>query len=232
MRRTLHNKRRLVIPFVAGSTPLSGGEVPFDGILRADFETGADLTVYGGSPTGTLSNATVHDGYLDLSNGSKSVTWASEDNWQPTTVGCVNLLIEPLYTGNPSTAQWFIFKGRNGNSLNRIELSHEASGNFQLSARQASGLTFIFGEIPNSAWSPTAGVTYEIELNFDFAAGETRIFIDGTQKGNTVTGTGTLSVETTNVIRIGESLNIGSSTSNFYCHDFKVWDTVQHTSDY
>lgn len=213
----------------------AGGPVSFDGAFWADFESGADAVFGGGDLTGTLYNgATVHDGLLDLISGGgtkKYISWDADDNYQPVTTGCIRVLYKPNFSGSPATYQQLFSVGRVAGTNNSIEILHSTASQLLIYMYNASGGTIIgaaFGSL-----SPTTGTEYEIELNFDIAAGATRLFVNGTQSGPTNTNTGTLTSETGNIIKIGDGNLIPALYKN-ECQilDIQLFNTVQHTSDY
>jgi hypothetical protein len=73
---------------------------------------------------------------------------------------------------------------------------------------------------------PVLGTEYDIEFNWDLTNGETRLFIDGVQLGNTVTTTFTRN----NVTSL--ALGLSSNTSDLTIRDFGTYNTVQHTSNF
>jgi hypothetical protein len=229
-----NHRRRIFIPSVGSGAPAGGGGGDsFDGVLRADFESGADLTVGDGTLTGTLvGGAAVSGGYLDP--GAGHVQYDADDgNFQPTTTMTVNVIFQPEYTGSPADNQVPWFWGRDSDTRNGVWLSHGPTGEWTWWCR--TPVAWINSTAFTGTWSPTTGVDYELELNMDLVTGATRLFIDGTQFGDTKTGTGSLTVPDTGFdqwIRIGDNANAGSQSSDFKCGDFKVWDTIQHTSDY
>lgn len=208
-----------------------GPALPFAGTVRADFESGFDLTVGGGVLTGTTTGVgSVHDGLLDYTGGFVThVKYAQLNNFQPTTILCVNSIIRPDYTGNPASNQHFWnFQRDASDSRNGVWLQHQTTGGFFMWIRHTLG---YYASTSLGAWSPTSGQDYEIELNMDLATGASRVFIDGTQLGATNTATGTLIAEAGNVIWLGKNPT-GANTNRFSMLDFKVYDSIQHTADY
>src|SRR4030042_74287 len=61
--------------------------------------------------------------------------------------------------------------------------------NFTIRIKDSAGADIIFTSA--GSYSPTSGVPFEIELNMDLTSGATRLFINGTQLGSTITTTGT-----------------------------------------
>jgi hypothetical protein len=79
-------------------------------------------------------------------------------------------------------------------------------------------------------WSPVAGTTYEIELDYDLNAGANRVFINGAQFGLTDTHTGSRS-GTIGQLVVGSNYN-GTFTSNFSISSLEIFSAVQHTANY
>ena len=201
---------------------------PTDATCAATFTVDENLNNWSlGSLTGTLlGSAAVAAGKLDCtSTANDGITYAAAGNADFTDVGCIRFKLTPNYTGTPA-ANAIIFQFAPAVN-NEIYLRHNSSGgNLVLVARSDAGAFIINNTI--GAFSPTAGVEYEFELNFDISSGATRLFIDGVQSGATITSTGTRLASTT--------LYIGRSTSGSGGHskydNIIVFDTIQHTANY
>ena len=98
-------------------------------------------------------------------------------------------------------------------------------------AKDQNGATIFQSSLGN--WYPIAGNSYEFEINYDLTNGATRVFIDGVQKGNTLSNTG---VRSSNIrlLRIGKATNKNDTTwsANFKIDNLLVFSSPQHTSDY
>ena len=74
-------------------------------------------------------------------------------------------------------------------------------------------------------WTPSNSTWYHIELDFDFNTGETRLFIDGVQLGDTITNTASRNAVA--FVRFG-----ASGTTNYYLDNVLLYNTVLHTSNF
>ena len=144
--------------------------------------------------------------------------------------GAVSFDYKPNYSTTPATQQQ-ICNTRDGPVQfgNFIEFFHEVSGLFFINANDQNGNP-ILAYNSSLVWSPVAGQTYNIELDFDFTAGEVKIFIDGAQFDTTIVtgiGNGRLPVAGTWIF-IGRD----NATSDFSIRNFLISPTVLHTSSF
>ena len=185
-----------------------------------------------GTLTGSaVGGAAVVSERLDLAhNDIRYVDYDADLNANSTQIGCIRKkALTPAYSGSPSSnVVFFVVNKQNGSLWNLIQLWHKTDGNIALSIYNSTGAAIYEGVL--GIWSPVADTPYEIELNWDLTAGATRVFIDGTQFGATVTATGTRDSDI-NLFRIGGGY-AGFNNSNFYIEDVLVFSTVQHTSNY
>ena len=203
-----------------------------DTVWFATYTTAVNANwVEGGSGTGTASGATITSNRLDLSGGgAKYVTYDPTSNVdQATQVGAVKFKVTPQYSGNPASSYYYFAASlSDSDNKGKMRLWHDASGVFGLEV-----LNSVSGSIIASAgmgtFNPSSGTTYEIELNWDFNTGATRLFVDGTQSGVTKTDTGTRG--TINHFVIGAEYD-NSGDNNNLIEDFVVFNTVQHTANY
>ena len=182
--------------------------------------------------TGTAAGgASVDSGELDLSyDDTRYVDYDADQNASSPQTGCIELKgYKPNYSGNPSSTQiLFSISAGQGNSVNSITLLHYSSGQLHLDVIDKDGFGILSINFP--AWSPTLDNPYDFSLNYNFTAGSTRLFIDGTQHGSILTQTGTRD-SNINLLRIGNRYN-GGFTSNFKIDAILIFSTVQHTSNY
>ncbi len=179
------------------------------------------------APLSTLNSPTVGADGLDLST-YKNVKYDSSNSYD-SKKGAIRFKLTPAYSGTPAeTNQWLFFENEGNVGSDRLFLQHDAQGFVRVIGSSGSGSSFpayTFG-----SWSPVAGQTYEIELNWDFINGSRRLFIDGVQLG----GDGPLFQTMTGLLpssslRIGG--NLGSSPA-FAIKDIILFTEVQHTSGY
>jgi hypothetical protein len=81
-------------------------------------------------------------------------------------------------------------------------------------------------------WSPVAGTEYEIEVNYDFTGGATRIFIDGVQHDATVTTTFTRSAGDALYLVLGSYSGGNSFPADCSYDDVAVFNAVKHTAPF
>lgn len=208
---------------------------PADATFHANYASNINGNWGDGVLTGAATGgAAVSGGFLDLSyEDVRYVSYASLDNFAAGQTGCVRFTVKPNYSGTPSTQQILFDTSNETDNNNRIVVWQATAGSGGgLFARVASpsGVP-IFSNESFGAWSPTAGVEYEIEFNWDVTSGASRMFIDGVQIGSTHTDTGNHNLTGLTTVRFGSN-HTGSLTSNFYLKDTIIFDAVQHTANY
>jgi hypothetical protein len=172
------------------------------------------------------TNALVFSGGTTTGN---YVRYAAAGNADLTQIGTIRFKITPNYSGTPSTSLGIISIGNASTLPNLFVLRHvDTSGILNMAFWNSSGVS-IFES--TSVWSPISGTEYEFSLNFDFTAGATRLFIDGTQFGSLQTQTGTRT-STASFVQIGDYIYGTPYLSNFSIRDLIIYNTVQHTADY
>lgn len=224
----------------ANKIEVSGGQaqlkegLPTNGTFLARYTTDINATFSTGTGTGTAQGtATVSGGRLVLTNSDASAAdYTAVGNADSAQTGTIRFNYIPNYSGTPSaTRGMFVITKAASDSTNAIILLHMAStGNIVLLIHDEADSPIING-VSLGTWSPTSGVSYEIELNYNVTAGATRLFINGTQQGLTQTGTGTRSAANIGLLRIGNDQEL-SRTSNFSIDNFMVFTTVKHTTNY
>jgi hypothetical protein len=196
-----------------------------------NYTTSIDLIDGDGTLTGTgTGSPAVSGGKLDLDGpGVKYVDYDADLNADSQQVGCIRLKITPNYTGNPAAiVQFFVISKASGDPDNIIDVRHNTNGTINVIMRDSVSGIIQSGTL--AVWSPTAATEYEFEFNWDVTAGATRFFIDGTQLGSTLTGTGTRDANIA-LLRIGSDIT-GTAQSDFKVDDLLVFSTVQHTANY
>lgn len=171
----------------------------------------------------TSGDVSIDDGKLTIGTSTAACYWSAVGVDTGTT-GCFNIKFTPNYTAPSSTITILQYVNSNGNA-NKLQLYQLSSGSikFQMyDPSQASITDISFG-----IWTPTAGTEYELEINF--TNGATRLFIDGTQFGNT--NTANWSARTGTCTRINTT-NGTFGGSGYKLRQIQIYNTVQHTSNY
>lgn len=216
-----------LVEVVGGKAQLKN-QIDPDELFYNNFAT-KDLlrTTGGGSATGTLAgSAAVAGGLLSIPNATGSWTinpqlmLGADPN-----IGCIRLKYTPQYSGSPGTTQ-YIYEEKFSSGANRIWIYHNTSGNLQVEFRNSAGagagtLAAIAG------WAPTAGTTYEIELNFNTTTGTQKLYLNGVQQGPDH-GATFVRTATANLGVIG----FGSIVQNFNVDDFQRFGAMKHTSNF
>lgn len=193
--------------------------------------TTADYSRVGASlvPTiGTTGSASIVSGKLQVTAGC-FIYWATTGTGtvDPGSTGCVNFKYTPAYAGYPTaTATLFQLVNSSGNA-NKLQIYHMSSGSLKVGIYDNSG-TLIFDTTLLSTWlnGASANVEYEMELNWSPTA--TRMFVNGTQLGATITTD--ISSRTGTCSRINIMSASGGST--FSIRQMQLFNTVQHTTTY
>ena len=177
-------------------------------------------------PVSTVGSPVISGGYIDLSTGKNAIY--DVGNCYAPLIGAIKFKLKPAYSGTPASIQQFFYMSKPDTTqlLDGLVLQHETTGNLTITAYSQFGAgigTDFFG-----TFSPTAGQEYEIELNWDYSTGAQRLFIDGVQKGSTVTRTGNRGgLSATSELRIG-----GTSAADFAIADLVLFSAIQHTAGY
>ena len=194
----------------------------------ATYDSDINLTWGDGVLTGTATGgAAVVDGKLDLTGGTnKYVSYDADGNADAQQTGCIRFKYTPNYSGSVGSAQYMINITDGESSTNRIRIYHSTNQIVVIMNDYDDSSILLIG----ASFLPTAGVTYEIEFNWDITSGASRLFIDGVQAGTTSTDTGTRDSNIT-LLRIGAD-RFGTGSPNFEIEDLIIFDAVQHTNNY
>ncbi len=213
-----------------GSKVQQKDQRPAGATFFAAYTTNINASWSTGVGTGTAAGgAAVSSGKLDLKGGTqKYVTYSAVGNAPNTQTGCVELKYKPNYSGVPAGNRYlFDIYSDPLNDYNSLQIYHNtASGNIYLRLCDTLGNYIYNGFL--GVWTPVSGTEYTFSFNFDFTAGATRLFINGTQFGATVTNTGTRIAAT--YFRVGAAHDLSNSDGEF--DDIAVYSTVQHTVNY
>lgn len=197
----------------------------------ANYAENVNGTFGDGVLTGTIVNgASVSGGELVLDQDDvRYVEYAALDNRGGTQTGTIRFRVKPNYTGSPSTNKTFYSEAKaNNDTTNAIAIQHTNGGDLIVAIKDSSDASIFSTAF--AAWSPTAGVTYEIELNYDITTGASRLFVDGVQQGSVDTSTGTRD-SNIGIIRVGSN-PAANHTSDFNIDKIIIFNTMQHTLNY
>jgi len=221
----------------AGGKALYKDLTPADSTFYAKLDSNINGNFGGGVLTGTATGgASIVAGKLDLSAGSKYVSYDAVLNAASQQVGCIRFLYTPAYSGLPATTQTLFCNCKQAGSINNIIfITHNIARAILISIYDSSGVA-IMTNVSLGTWTQTQNIEYEFELNWDITSGATRLFIENKstgiciQQGTTKTQTGVRGSDIT-LLRIGADYN-GNYTTNGYFRKFIYYSTVQHTANY
>lgn len=204
---------------------------PTDATFGATYTSVIDGSWGGGTLTGTgTGSPTITGNKLDLSGGTnKYVSYDANLNADSQQVGTIKFKLTPDYTGFPAATQTlFVITEADANNDNEIAVEQVTGGAINVRLRNETGSLLSYTN--QGSFNAISGNTYEFELNWDLTTGATRLFIDGVQKGSTITTTGTRDANI-GLLRIGAALS-GTGSPDFLMEDLVVFSTVQHTANY
>ncbi len=217
-----------LIEIAAGKAKLKD-QRPAGATFHANYNADVNGNWGGGVLTGTpIGGAAVSGGKLDLTGGTaKYVDYDIIGNADHAQIGCMRFLYTPDYNGPPPEAKFPFSLCKAGSLKNLLSLKN-VTGNWYLQIY--SSTTSLLTNTDLGAWAAVSGTEYEIEIDWDLTAGETRMFIDGIQFGPTVTDTGTRDNDV-DTLRIGNTFNAGT-VADFRIDNLIIFSTVQHTANY
>ena len=162
------------------------------GVLRKKDQTAANSRMAGfmttkdlawnktATTTGTLNGAPTFGSGKMVCTGSQGVYYTKNTAASET----YKTLYTPNYTTSPPTNVNILSNWNGTNNNDRFGLIHSSSGNTPRINLYNSAAGAIYSTVAiGAAWTPTAGVEYEIEAVLDSAAGTVRVFIDGVLHG-------------------------------------------------
>ena len=200
-----------------------------------EYETDADpdADYSKGDPTGNLfGGATVSDGKLNLISGvdQKYCQYSAILNADSQQKGAFRIGYVPNYAGYPlANQEILIVVDSVSKSKNEIKIRHRPSGDLELNVKNYLGNVIMINE-SFGLFSAVQGREYEIELNYDFDVGETRMFIDGILFGTRKYQTGVRNDEIS-LINLGSDPD-GPNKSDFWISYFLAFEKVQHITNY
>jgi hypothetical protein len=217
------------IEFVGGTARLKN-QRPENAVHYSPFSQNLNANWANGNKIGSaVGGAVIANGLLDLKGNTVKYIEYSGFSGAGVQAGCVRMKYKPNYSGNPASNKAIFGLHKTGSTtINTINLFHQSTG-FRLMVYTSAGV-LAFDSTAFGSWSCVAGTTYELEFNYDFTSGATRLFINGVQQGSTIANTLTRNSETTN-FRIGQTA-LGSYNSDAEISEVVVFSTVQHVANY
>src|ERR1035437_4830131 len=206
------------------------GTVPAGATFLADFidSLSADYSLGAATPTAVSGAARAFGGYEELVGENSYVAYNPVLNADFTQTGTVRVTVKPQYNGPPSSVQVFVDIAKAvSDTANTIVIYHATNGNLSAAIYNSSGSSILSLA---SAWSPTAGVDYEIELDFNITSGVTNLFINGISVDSSA-NTGTRS-SAIGLFRLGVNYDGGSNNPNFFENSVVLFNTVQNTVNF
>lgn len=194
----------------------------------------ADYSI--GNPAGTLvGTAVINAGVLEILNDTAGwLEYVATGNCDSAQVGTILFKFTPNFNDYDTYGQnvFYCSKGE-GDQTNQIAfgiVEAGAGGTIFLQANDSANSAIFNGTY--AAYPFVLGTEYVIQINYDFTAGNTRLYINGVQHGVTQTETGTRSPAEIGLFRYGVGWDIySSSPSNFSLDDLCIFKTVQAPID-
>jgi len=215
----------------ATKTEFSGGQVqqkditPADSTFHAGFEVDGSYNASWGDgslvPAQVQNSPTVINGQAQfLVNDILGYDGTLNANTAIQT-GCVRIRYIPQYSGTPTDVQ-YLFQIQRGTTdgRNLISITHSNNGNLYINMKNAAGGYIIQPSL--GAWSPTAGQTYEFELNYNLDTGLLRCYRDG---ASIYYNTGITGTRDSNIGYI----QLGVGTAANWIESITLFDAVQHS---
>jgi hypothetical protein len=206
----------------------------YDSSVQADFGLGSTIGRAIGGTAVTPRGGRFGGGCLDLTGEVKgrTVTYDAEENEDSLHEGCIKFWIKPAYEGTPGSFKHFFAIGTSldvHDHKNYLSMYHGSNnGHVGVVIRDREGAEPV--ELDGGPWQPKADSWHHVELNWDIGRGETRLFIDGQQRGDTNRAKAERKGELT-VLNVGKEIP-DTFAPDFYIQDFHVFKRVQHTSDF
>lgn len=207
------------------TNPTLNSRIPVGAVLYANFN-GKQNAV-----TGQIANLNGAPGHV----ASKEILCSGSDgvyyNITNQSAGAIRVRYKPTYTGTPGENRNIIAIQEPSGANNRIVLTHSPSGdNFRVTLTNSTGTNVYLATVIGASAINLQNQYYEIELNWDAAAGVVRLFLDGTLHGTLTPGAWT-HVSNSARIYIGAAPTIYDS-ANATFDDLMLFSSVQHTTSY
>jgi hypothetical protein len=197
--------------------------------MRASFGSSVDADEAKGSKKAVTSGTvTVSGGVASMAAASAGyISWHGVNN--PANRFAAHFRITPNYTTNPAGQQTFLYSGStNTSAAPNFYLYHDAAGDLYLDIKDKDGSSITSTNL--GAWAPTASTEYKFTVLVDLIAGASKVFIDNTQFGSTVTDTGDRG-ENIGVLRTGKGLSGDSGNADYDVDDFVITEYPEYASN-
>ena len=202
-----------------------------DGALfGANFSVDEDANWAAGSATGILVNATINAGKLDCTGGGLKFCRYSSTSNMGIQKGCIRFRVTPGY-GYPPPSQYYLFCQTTSPAPTfggALSLYHTASSDLRLQCKNSAGVSVFTVNL--GKWYCNSGQEYVFEVDYDFDAGATRVFINGTQLGATIPDVFSRGANVARLVLGTEWTE--TSVTDYSFDDILLFDTVQHTSNH
>ncbi len=187
----------------------------------ATWTNSVNLSFGEGAFTPTYNNgAVITNNKLDLTGG-KTIRFNADKNADSQQIGAVRIKITPNYSGTPSSTAYFLKIAKSTSSnANIVTLYHYTNGCLYFMIKDYAAATLFQTNL--GTWSPTAGQTYRFLIVWDIDSGNSKVYIDGVQFGNTYSQTG---VRDSNI-------SLLEFSGDFYAEDLEIFTVNPGASDY
>lgn len=203
---------------------------PTDALFYSQLTSGPNATWNtGGSLVGTATGQVTYG--ATGANFSAAVTQYLDYNAASNLtaqIGTIRFLFTPFFTGAPGDNEFLMLSSLASGSINGLVDTYiDAAGNIHFRAWDSAGGA-LFDISTAISW--VANQTYEIEVDYDFDNGASRLFLDGVQQSTTQSSVANRGSVT--YLRFGTAFIPQGSVGNFAISNVVTFSTVQHTSNY
>lgn len=196
----------------------------YDSSTTADYSKSANVTPTSEKDASIVAN-TMYVNQVGAPPGAYVIYDGSAEMGDTGTISF--WIYHPTQAGFPGAGAFGINNGSapfNNNNISIVFNPYAASKGVTVSMYDTAGVRRLLlsqtGIVGFDTW-------YHVELDFDIAAGVTRLFIDGVEKKSSASTVARVPV--TDHLQIGDTFGAGQK---FYIDDYQVYDTVQHTSNF
>lgn len=197
----------------------------YTALKSLNWSQGGSLTATDiGTPVLSAGKLQCHGG------GNNAVRYENADIGSEGNTGAFKIKYTPNYSGTPAANyNIFEFAPVSGNNDRMLVLHSASGGTLRFTAYTSVGTIKHTAVAFGAAWSPVAGTTYELELNWDTVAGVVRLFVDGVLQGAMPVSSYARGTDADRLY-IGAGTVYTATDASF--DDPILFNTVQHTSNY